>query len=148
MGVDPEFASAYFQLPSPQALTEVFKITSSGLVQEVYTGVCMLPAESVRGTLSQAELLKKLEAAVTPSLMAVIARIFACYVADNPLLLVGAPGLGKTFGITIVSRLLGYEVERINCAASTTLDQLFGCIVPTVSSTGRRSFEVCWFSGV
>jgi hypothetical protein len=45
-----------------------------------------------------------------------------------------------------VAHLLGYEVERINLGGSTTLDSLFGAIMPRVDElTGQRTFV--WHDG-
>ena len=54
------------------------------------------------------------------------------------------PGIGKTAVINQVCRIIGIECERINCSANTTLEQLFGSVIPQ-SVGGKRVFT--WKDG-
>jgi MoxR-like ATPase len=73
-----------------------------------------------------------------------VARIFVSGAAGAPLLMVGPPGIGKTAIVCAVAQLLGQRVERINFSANTSIDQLFGSIVPCVIG-GQRVFS--WQDG-
>jgi len=74
------------------------------------------------------------------SLVKNIARTFASINATAPLLLTGSVGCGKTAVIQEVCALLGVGCVRVNFSSSTTLDQLFGTVVPRCDN-GARVFE-------
>ncbi|KAF7458941.1 Midasin, partial [Cryptosporidium felis] len=48
----------------------------------------------------------------------------------KPILLEGAPGIGKTAIILTLSRLVGVRLHRINMSEQTDFSDLFGCEVP------------------
>ena len=73
-----------------------------------------------------------------------IARIFAATSSKTPVLLEGPPGIGKTQVVTQLCARLGKKCERINISASTSLDQLLGCVIPR-SVNGSRLFQ--WEEG-
>jgi MoxR-like ATPase len=72
-----------------------------------------------------------------------IVRFFAV-AANAPLVLEGPPGIGKTMVVAEVCRILNIPLERINFSGSTTLEQLFGSVVPQVVN-GVRAFQ--WQDG-
>ena len=72
----------------------------------------------------------KLNLTPTVSLLANFGRIFAACAVDLPLLLVGAPGIGKTAVVQQVATLTGHAIERINLSASSSIALLFGSVIP------------------
>eukprot|EP00899_Mesostigma_viride_P017508 jgi/Mesvir1/25759/Mv01936-RA.3 len=112
-------------------------------VQLAYTGVSTCYKPGVRLP-SLGELVRQVSMSATATVVTNMARLFVAIGAHAPLLLEGPPGIGKTEIVRQVCGLLGYHYERINLAASTTKDQLFGCIVPRFVD-GRHVFE--WQDG-
>ncbi|POM85169.1 AAA domain (dynein-related subfamily) family protein [Cryptosporidium meleagridis] len=55
----------------------------------------------------------------------------------KPILLEGAPGIGKTAIILTLSKLVGVKLHRINMSEQTDFSDLFGCEVP--NSGGSRN---------
>ena len=88
--------------------------------------------------------LPELSLCVTASVRENMARIFASICTSSPLLLEGAPGIGKTAVITQVARFLGTDLERINCSSDTSVEQLYGSVMPMYVNN-RRVFE--WRDG-
>ena len=88
--------------------------------------------------------LPELSLCVTDSVRENMARIFASICTNSPLLLEGAPGIGKTAVITQVARFLGTDLERINCSSDTSVEQLYGSVMPMYIDN-RRVFE--WRDG-
>jgi midasin len=121
-------------------LSEPFLETKSQAVRLRYLGLVAEPRR--KGALLTA--LQTSSIASTPTLIENVARIFAVNASGCPLLLEGAPGIGKTKVIEFVASLMGVECERINFSASTTVEQLVGSVVPTCID-GRRVFA--WQDG-
>ena len=89
-------------------------------------------------------LLQTMHCAPTKTLIMNIARIFAANVSNSPLLLEGPPGIGKTAVVNQVAMLLGVECERINFSSNTTIEHLYGSMVPRCVE-GNRIFQ--WQDG-
>ncbi|OII75562.1 MDN1 midasin [Cryptosporidium ubiquitum] len=56
----------------------------------------------------------------------------------KPILLEGAPGIGKTAIILNLSRLVGVKLHRINMSEQTDFSDLFGCEVPNNESRDQN----------
>ena len=76
----------------------------------------------------------------TPTFVKQLAHLFASISTGFPLLLQGPPGIGKTAVISQACKIVNVHCERINCSANTSLDQLFGCVIPQ-SIDGKRVFK-------
>lgn len=139
--VDDAFVASVFGDPADQDL-EAPVVIEGGYVTCSYTGVAAIFSgmeTCVTSGVSAIELFP------TPTLVKNIARVFACISAGSALLLEGPPGVGKTAVCTKVAKMLGRKCERINCASNTSLDALFGGVVPRFKD-GVRVFE--WQDGV
>ena len=65
--------------------------------------------------------------------------------SSDEILLEGPPGVGKTTVVNQLCQILGRSCERINFSGCTTVEQLFGSIVPQ-SINGNREFR--WRDGI
>ncbi|KAK7492084.1 hypothetical protein BaRGS_00016748 [Batillaria attramentaria] len=63
-------------------------------------------------------------------------RILRGLQLPRPLLLEGAPGVGKTSLVAAVARLAGRELVRINLSEQTDVTDLFGADLPVEGATG------------
>ncbi|CAF0915731.1 unnamed protein product [Brachionus calyciflorus] len=81
----------------------------------------------------------------TETLIIQICRILISITTESALLLVGPPGVGKTSVVAQVCKILNTEYERINFSLNTTIEQLFGSIVPQLVK-GKREF--IWRDGI
>ncbi|XP_076466261.1 midasin-like [Babylonia areolata] len=63
-------------------------------------------------------------------------RILKGLMLSRPLLLEGAPGVGKTSLVAAVARLIGRELVRINLSEQTDVTDLFGADLPVEGGTG------------
>eukprot|EP01060_Flectonema_neradi_P010401 TRINITY_DN1748_c0_g2_i1.p1 TRINITY_DN1748_c0_g2~~TRINITY_DN1748_c0_g2_i1.p1 ORF type:complete len:4122 (+),score=700.79 TRINITY_DN1748_c0_g2_i1:55-12420(+) len=89
------------------------------------------------------ELSKRLERSKmvpTISLLRNLCCVFAASTLRIPLLLEGAPGIGKSFIVQSAATLLACKFERIPFSAGTTLAHLFGAPMPVMKG-GVRKFE-------
>ena len=116
-------------------------IPESDSVKLNYAGITL---KQIKKFNSDEELHRSLFCTSTPTLVLQLARIFASIISGNALLLEGPPGVGKTAVVDQVCRSLGVSCERINLSASTTLDHLFGSIIPQLIN-GKRQFK--WRDG-
>ena len=103
-----------------------------------------LSVPSILETPSSENRLSKLSLCVTASVRENMARIFASICTNSPLLLEGAPGIGKTAVINQVARLFGTDLERINCSSNTSVEHLYGSLMPMYVNN-RRVFK--WREG-
>ncbi len=65
-----------------------------------------------------------------------VQRIMRCLLMDNPIMLEGSPGVGKTSIVETLARLSRNKVVRINLSEQTDLSDLFGADLPA-SETDR-----------
>ncbi|KAJ1604672.1 midasin MDN1 [Cryptosporidium canis] len=69
----------------------------------------------------------------------------------KPILLEGAPGIGKTAILLTLSKLVGVKLHRVNMSEQTDFSDLFGCEVPSAGREGSGSSgeapQVCQDSG-
>ena len=122
---------------------EPIELVDGGNIRLKYANIVVEP---VRHWANTAELLRHFDCTATSTLIEQLARLFISIVSDSALLLVGPPGVGKTAVVHQVCKLLGAECERINFSSSTTLEQLFGSIMPQQTPLqGRREFQ--WRDG-
>eukprot|EP00775_Hariotina_reticulata_P003371 gene3371-3646_t len=157
-----------FQAPDQPDLQDPARLLQTlpnGCIRLAYTGVAVLSAAGAEASASESasadspsdtsaltaaqlaspQLLSQvMQLSCTPSVINNMARIFAATTVQGPLLLEGAPGIGKTAVVQQVAALLGYSCERINFSANTTLEQLLGSYIPKVVA-GQRVFA--WQDG-
>lgn len=151
-----EAVEAAFQLPedSMRDSAQLLQVLPGNRLQLAFTGVAAELATSAGGD-AAAEAAGSAGGATaalpvphlscTPWLVHSMARIMAAATVQGPLLLEGAPGVGKTAAVLEVARLLGYGCERINLSANTSLEQLLGSFIPRLVD-GQRVFA--WQDGV
>ncbi|RWS31507.1 midasin-like protein [Leptotrombidium deliense] len=60
---------------------------------------------------------------------------------SKPLLLEGAPGVGKTSLVQAVAKLTGHKIVRINLSEQTDIGDLFGADLPVEGSEGAFSWR-------
>ena len=123
-------------------ISEPFYLLENGSVCLKYTGLVMMPFKKYTDIKS---LHKEINCTATPTFIIQMARMLCSIIAGSALLLEGPPGVGKTAVVMQLCKILGKECERINFSGSTTLDQLFGSIVPQSSANGNREFK--WRDG-
>jgi hypothetical protein len=146
-----EAVEAAFQAPDQHGMqdpAQLLWVVPDGRLQLSFTGVAAAraPARPDASTASAAvDPAQLLRLSCTPWLVISMARIIAAATVQGPLLLEGAPGIGKTAVVQEVSRLLGYGCERINLSSNTSLDQLLGSFIPRMID-GQRVFA--WHDGV
>ena len=75
-----------------------------------------------------------------PALRKNLSSIFATRALRMPLLLEGAPGIGKSFLVESAAALLGAKFVRVQFSAGTTVSHLFGASIPTIDN-GMRVFK-------
>ena len=92
-----------------------------------------------RGTLS-AERLRATSVVPTAALLRNLASVFATSSLRLPLLLEGAPGIGKSFLVQAAAGLLGASFVRVHFSAGTTVAHLFGSAMPAIEN-GVRVFR-------
>ena len=121
--------------------SEPFILQENGNICLKYTGLVMKPYAMYEDNRS---LYTNFTCTPTSTLIIQMARMFCSIIAGSALLLEGPPGVGKTAVVNQLCKLLGRPCERINFSGSTTVDQLFGSIVPQ-SVNGNREFK--WRDG-
>eukprot|EP00392_Amoebophrya_sp_AT5.2_P015329 g15531.t1 len=133
----------------PLAASDLFEFASSsnGSRRVLFKGnsVAMPLKETPEHPITMAELQTRLYCCPTPTLLRNLSRIFVCLDCKAPLLLEGPPGTGKTEAPRQAAKLCRHTSERISCSASTTVEQLFGSLVPECQADGRRVFR--WRDG-
>jgi hypothetical protein len=139
----PPLYASIFTDPAEDLLREPVVAAGKDLLQLRYTHVTARLHPDSR-LVDLGAIMRRMHLAPTPTLVSNMARIFAGLTVQSPLLLEGPPGTGKTAVVQQVAQLLGYQCERINLSASTTLDHLLGCTVPRVVN-GEKQFE--WQDG-
>ena len=75
-----------------------------------------------------------------PALRKNLSSIFATRALRMPLLLEGAPGIGKSFLVESAAALLGAKFVRVQFSAGSTVSHLFGASIPTIEN-GVRVFK-------
>ena len=121
--------------------SEPFVLLENGNISLKYTGLVIKPFVKYENTKS---LHKNFNLTPTATLILQMARMFCSIISGSALLLEGPPGVGKTAVINQLCKILGRPYERINFSGSTTIDQLFGSIIPQ-SVNGIREFK--WRDG-
>jgi Cdc6-like AAA superfamily ATPase len=147
-----EAVEAAFQGPDEHGMHgpgQLLSVVPDGRLQLFFTGVAAVRAlpspDNSTASAAAADPAQLLRLSCTPWLVISMARIMAAATVQGPLLLEGAPGIGKTAVVQEVSRLLGYGCERINLSSNTSLDQLLGSFIPRMVD-GQRVFA--WQDGV
>ena len=73
-------------------------------------------------------------------------RILRCLVMDNPIMLEGSPGVGKTSIIETLGLITRNKVVRINLSEQTDLSELFGADLPAINpENNQQHFQ--WIDG-
>ena len=136
-----ELTDALFGEPTPECMITPLKYVQNqkglNMIACTYTNVVIVSKSKDR-VKDLSSKLHPLEP--TTTVCKNIARIFASFTTNSALLLQGPPGIGKTAIVLAVANIVDAEVERINFSASTSVEQLFGSIVPCVGADGRRAF--------
>ena len=84
------------------------------------------------------------------STMENLQRIMRCLLMDNPIMLEGSPGVGKTSIIETLGKLTRNKVVRINLSEQTDLSELFGADLPASGEGKEANAQVqkfCWRDG-
>ena len=136
-----DLTDAIFGDPTPECMITPLKYVPNqrnlNMIACTYTNVVIV-SKSIERVKDLSSKLHPLEP--TTTICKNIARIFASFTTNSALLLQGPPGIGKTAIVLAVANIVDAEVERINFSASTSVEQLFGSIVPCVGADGRRAF--------
>jgi len=73
-------------------------------------------------------------------------RILRCLLMDNPIMLEGSPGVGKTSIIETLGAITRNKVVRINLSEQTDLSELFGADLPSTSENQQQQI-FNWLDG-
>ncbi|KAL3933399.1 MAG: hypothetical protein SGPRY_000294, partial [Prymnesium sp.] len=146
---DQDFFLAIFREPQrrqrddePPPLAKKTAASGAGLLVSTFGDISTV----ISSDLANRESIGKLAGLhATPAVVKNVARTLASREAKSPMLLNGPPGVGKTAVVGAVAASLGIEVERINLSANTSVEQLFGSIMPTMTEAGQRVFA--WHDG-
>jgi len=76
-----------------------------------------------------------------------IQRILRCLLMDNPVMLEGSPGVGKTSIIETLGAVTRNKVVRINLSEQTDLSELFGADLPSVNELNQEKQQFTWMDG-
>lgn len=145
---DRAWFRSVFEASTKAQCTQALRVLDgAGAIQCAYAGLIAVTAP--RDTAAAdgpalAELLYSTQMTFTPTMLVNVARIMASQVSNAPLLLEGPPGIGKSFVVGEMAKLMRQHCERINFASSTTLEQLLGSTIPRYID-GEVSFE--WRDG-
>jgi MoxR-like ATPase len=136
-----EVLAGLFSEPTEHQEEAPLELVGNDKVRCVYGAVSeplLEPAETLQ------ELKNRFRLHFTKTSIKNISRIFVSGAAKAPLLMQGPPGIGKTAIVMAVAGIVGAKVARINFSANTSIDQLYGSIVPCVID-GKRVFK--WQDG-